>query len=42
MTGPNFSPDKSTLFVNLYNPGTVYAITGPWHRQGGGGRPGTC
>jgi secreted PhoX family phosphatase len=42
MTGPNFSPDKSTLFVNLYNPGTVYAITGPWHRHGGGGLPGTC
>jgi secreted PhoX family phosphatase len=42
MTGPNFSPDKRTLFVNLYNPGTVYAITGPWARHGGGGLPGTC
>ena len=39
MTGPNFSADKRTLFANLFNPGHVYAITGPWRRQGGGGRP---
>ena len=35
MTGPNFSADKTTLFANLFNPGHVYAITGPWRRQGG-------
>ena len=39
MTGPNFSADKRTLFANLFNPGHVYAITGPWRRHGGGGRP---
>ena len=32
-------PDKQTLFVNLFLPGYVYAITGPWKRQGGGGPP---
>jgi uncharacterized protein len=37
--GVNFSPDKQTLFVNLFLPGHVYAITGPWKRQGGGGPP---
>jgi secreted PhoX family phosphatase len=37
--GVNFSPDKQTLFVNLFLPGHVYAITGPWKRQGGGGQP---
>jgi secreted PhoX family phosphatase len=41
MTGPNFSPDKQTLFANLFNPGATYAITGPWKRQGGGGPPAT-
>ena len=29
-TGPNFSPDRRTLFANVQQPGTVYAITGPW------------
>lgn len=37
--GVNFSPDKQTLFVNLFLPGYVYAITGPWKRKGGGGPP---
>jgi secreted PhoX family phosphatase len=41
MTGVNFSPDKQTLFANLFNPGTTYAITGPWKRKGGGGPPPT-
>jgi secreted PhoX family phosphatase len=41
MTGPNFSPDKQTLFANLFNPGATYAITGPWKRKGGGGPPPT-
>jgi uncharacterized protein len=35
----NFSPDKQTLFVNMFVPGYVFAITGPWKRQGGGGAP---
>ncbi len=29
-TGPNFSPDRGTLFANVQQPGTVLAITGPW------------
>ncbi|SFS99278.1 alkaline phosphatase PhoX [Saccharopolyspora flava] len=28
--GPVFSPDGSTLFANVQNPGVLYAITGPW------------
>lgn len=28
--GVTFSPDGTTLFVNVYNPGTTFAITGPW------------
>lgn len=30
MTGPNFSPDGSVLFVNVQEPGHVFAIRGPW------------
>ena len=30
LAGVCFSPDGSTLFVNLYSPGTTLAITGPW------------
>lgn len=29
--GSTFSPDGSTLFVNIQNPGISLAITGPWH-----------
>lgn len=29
-TGPNFSPDRRTLFANVQEPGTVFAIQGPW------------
>ena len=29
--GSTFSPDGSTLFVNIQNPGITLAITGPWH-----------
>ncbi|MGQ0844795.1 MAG: alkaline phosphatase PhoX [Sporichthyaceae bacterium] len=32
-TGPNFSPDRRTLFANVQEPGAVYAITGPWRRR---------
>ncbi len=32
LAGVCFSPDGSTLFVNLYSPGKTLAITGPWNR----------
>ena len=28
--GANFSPDGKTLFVNIMEPSTTFAITGPW------------
>ena len=28
--GVTFSPDARTMFVNVYEPGTTFAITGPW------------
>lgn len=31
--GANFSPDGKTLFVNVQNPSTTFAITGPWGAQ---------
>lgn len=30
LAGSTFSPDGSTLFVNIQNPGVTIAITGPW------------
>ncbi|MEO0784945.1 MAG: alkaline phosphatase PhoX [Pseudomonadota bacterium] len=30
--GACWSPDGSTLFVNIQTPGATYAITGPWER----------
>jgi len=30
LAGACFSPDGSTLFVNLYSPAMTLAITGPW------------
>jgi secreted PhoX family phosphatase len=30
IAGVTFSPDGSTLFANIYNPGVTVAITGPW------------
>jgi secreted PhoX family phosphatase len=30
--GPTFSQNKKTLFVNIYSPGHVFAITGPWRK----------
>ncbi len=29
--GCTFSPDWDTMYVNCYNPGTTFAVTGPWH-----------
>jgi secreted PhoX family phosphatase len=31
--GATFSPDRTTLFVNIQNPGLTLAITGPWKRS---------
>jgi secreted PhoX family phosphatase len=31
--GATFSPDRSTLFINIQNPGLTLAITGPWKRS---------
>ncbi len=31
--GPTFSQNKKTLFVNIYRPGHVFAITGPWRKH---------
>jgi uncharacterized protein len=30
LAGACFSPDGSTLFINIYRPGMTLAITGPW------------
>ena len=30
--GATFSPDGTTLFVNIHRPGLTLAITGPWTR----------
>jgi secreted PhoX family phosphatase len=32
LAGCCFSPDGTTLFVNVYWPGATLAITGPWSR----------
>lgn len=31
--GSAYFLDRRILFANLYEPGTMYAITGPWRRQ---------
>lgn len=35
LAGVCFSPDGSTLFVNVQNPGYTLAITGPWKQRRG-------
>ena len=30
--GVTFAPDRRTMFVNVYTPGTTFAVTGPWDR----------
>jgi secreted PhoX family phosphatase len=32
LAGVCFSPDATTMFLNIYLPGTTIAITGPWNR----------
>jgi len=32
LAGVCFSPDGSTMFLNVYSPGMTLAITGPWGR----------
>lgn len=34
-TGPTFSPDGRILFVNIQQPGKVFAISGPWSNPAG-------
>lgn len=36
--GANFSPDGKTMYVNIQNPSTTFAITGPWGAQRAGRR----
>lgn len=36
--GANFSPDGKTMYVNIQNPSTTFAITGPWGAERAGQR----
>jgi secreted PhoX family phosphatase len=31
LAGACFSPDGSTMFVNIQTPGVTLAVTGPWN-----------
>ena len=35
LSGVSFSPDGRVMFFNVYDPGTTFAVTGPWRRRGG-------
>jgi len=37
-TGPCFSPDGKTFFLNIQDPGHTFAIWGPWPRRDAGGQ----
>ena len=37
--GATFSPDGSTMFVNIQSPGITFAIQGPWEQHGVGVEP---
>jgi hypothetical protein len=34
LAGVCFSPDGTTMFLNVYRPGLTLAVTGPWSRLG--------
>jgi secreted PhoX family phosphatase len=33
LAGVGFSTDGKTMFFNVYEPGTTFAVTGPWNRR---------
>ncbi len=33
LSGVSFSRDGKVMFFNVYDPGTTFAVTGPWRRQ---------
>ncbi len=33
LAGVSFSPDGRVMYFNVYDPGTTFAVTGPWRRQ---------
>jgi hypothetical protein len=33
LSGVSFSPDGRVMYFNVYDPGTTFAVTGPWRRQ---------
>jgi uncharacterized protein len=33
LAGVSFSPDGEVMYFNVYDPGTSFAVTGPWSRQ---------
>jgi uncharacterized protein len=34
LSGVSFSPDGRVMYFNVYDPGTTFAVSGPWRRQG--------
>ena len=33
LSGVSFSPDGEVMYFNVYDPGTTFAVKGPWRRQ---------